>query len=260
MELPPTNGLPMLIGDAASFTVNGTIDLPLTNNYISNIGVIVFGAHNSSGTIVLTLDFGTNTFAAPSSITTSASGFVFGNGGTATFYISCGSVFCTNGTGNARMIVGRQNGPATVFLTNGFVAAGNLIINNNSITANGSSAVISGPNSSWSNSAACLVGSTAGSVSNSLVISNSGSMVDCGTFQVGNGGFFNSLLLDTSGQLFTENTGSIGASTSSSNNTATVRGAPSGIAEAQTFLSATHPEKTIPLLLAIMRRYPMLIS
>ncbi|MGD1020375.1 MAG: pectinesterase family protein [Verrucomicrobiia bacterium] len=221
---PPTNGVPMLIGDTASFTVNGTIDLPLTNNYISNIGAIVFGAHNSSGSIVLTLDFGTNTFAAPSSITTSASGFVFGNGGTATFYISCGSVFCTNGTGNARMIVGRQNGPATLFLTNGFVAAGNLIINNNSITANGSSAVISGPNSSWSNSAACLVGSTAGSMNNSLVISNSGSMVDCGTLQLGNGGFFNSLLLDTSGRLFTENIGSIGASTGSSNNTAIVQG------------------------------------
>ena len=218
----PTGGPPGL-NDTASLTLNGTFDVPLTNNYISNIGTLLFGAANSSGTIILTLDFGTNTFAGISGNTSSASGFVFGQTGTGTVYISCGSLLCTNSTNNARMIVGRQNGPTTVILTNGFVAAGNLVIVNGT-TANGSKVVISGPNSSWSNSSATLVGSAAGTANNSLVISNSGSMVDVGTIQVGNGGFFNSLLLDTSGKLFTKNTGSIGASAACSNNTATVQG------------------------------------
>ena len=217
-----TAGLPGP-SDTASVTLSATLDIPLTNNFINNVGNILFGAANSAGTLNLTLDFGTNVFTGISGNTASASGFVFGQSGTVTVYIACGAIFCTNSTGNARMIVGRQNGPTSVSLTNGFVAAGNLIIANG-VTANGSKVVISGPNSSWSNSTASLIGSAAGSANCSLVISNSGSMVDVGTLQVGNGGFFNSLLLDTSGRLFTKNTGSIGASAASSNNTATVQG------------------------------------
>ena len=51
-----------------------------------------------------------------------------------------------------------------------------------------------------------------------------GSMVALSTIQMGNAGFFNSLVLDSSGRLSTKNTGSIGSSTGSSNNTATVQG------------------------------------
>ena len=218
----PPNGPPGL-NDTASFTINGTLDVPLTNNYISNVGTLLIGAANSSGTLNLTMDFGTNTFTGISNNGSTASCFVFGQGGTLTVFISCGSLLCTNTTNNARMIVGRQNGPTAVILTNGFVAAGNLIIANGT-SANGSTVVISGPNSSWSNSTGCLVGNASGSASNSLVISNSGSMVNGGSIQVGNSGFFNSLLLDTSGRLFTKNTGSIGSSAGSSNNTATVQG------------------------------------
>ena len=218
----PTTGPPGL-NDAASFTINGTFDVPLTNNYISNIGTLLFGAASSSGTMVLTLDFGTNTFAALSGNANNVSAFVFGQGGTSTFYISCGSLLCTNSTNNARMIVGRQNGPAIVILTNGFVAAGNLVIAN-AASANGSKVVISGPNSSWSNSTGCLVGNGSGSANNSLVVSNSGSMVNGGSIQVGNAGFFNSVLVDTGGRLFTKNTGTIGATAGSSNNTVTVQG------------------------------------
>ena len=69
-----------------------------------------------------------------------------------------------------------------------------------------------------------MIGNTAGSANNSLVISNSGSMVNGGSLQVGNAGFFNSLVLDTGGRLFTGNTGSVGASAASSNNTATIQG------------------------------------
>jgi PKD repeat protein len=49
-------------------------------------------------------------------------------------------------------------------------------------------------------------------------------MVSLTTIQIGNGGFFNSLLLDSNGRLFTRNTGSIGSSGGSSNNTATIQG------------------------------------
>jgi len=217
----PNSGPPGL-NDTASFTLNGTFDLPLTNNYISNIGTLLVGAGTGSGTLILTMDFGTNTFAGISGNTTSASGFVFGQQGTSIVYIACNAVLCTNSGNNARMIVGR-NGPAQIFLTNGFVAAGNLVIANGT-GANGSKVVVSGPNSSWSNSTASLVGSAAGTANCSLIITNSGLMVDVGTIQVGNGGFFNSLLVDTSGRLFTKNTGSIGSSAGSSNNTATIQG------------------------------------
>ena len=219
----PSGGLPGP-SDTASITLNGTLDIPLTNNFISNVGTLLFGAASSSGSANITLDFGTNVFTGVSGNGNNVSGFVFGQTGTTTVYIACGAILCTNSTGNARMIVGRQNGPTAVFLTNGFIAAGNLIIANNASTANGSKVVISGPNSSWSNSFGCLIGNTAGSASNSLVISNSGSMVSAGSLQVGNAGFFNSLVLDTSGRLFTGNTGSLGASAASSNNTATVQG------------------------------------
>ncbi|HVM60492.1 MAG TPA: pectinesterase family protein [Verrucomicrobiae bacterium] len=217
-----TNGAPGGSADTALFAKNGAYDIQLTNNF-SGIGYVLLGASGGGNSVTLTLDFGTNIFAGLSGNTTSASGFVLGQTGTTIIYISCGSILCTNSTNNARMIVGRQNGATTVYLTNGFVAAGNLVIANN-LTANGSKLVISGPNSSWSNSAASLVGSVSGSSSCSLVISNSGSMVDLGTIQVGNAGFFNSLLLDTGGRLFTRNTGSIGASSNASNNTATVQG------------------------------------
>jgi T5SS/PEP-CTERM-associated repeat protein len=213
--------------DIANFaSVNGTFDVPLTNSF-ANIGSFQMGASAAGQPMTVTLDFGTNTFAAFSGASSSASGFVFGqeSGSTNIVYISVGTMYCTNSANspsNARMIVGR-NGPAIVNLTNGTVIAGNLVIANGT-GANGSKVVVSGPNSSWSNSTTIAVGNGAGSANNSLVISNSGSMIAMSTIQLGNAGFFNSLLLDTSGQLFTRNVGSIGSSAASSNNTATVQG------------------------------------
>jgi pectin methylesterase-like acyl-CoA thioesterase/PKD repeat protein len=219
----PPSGPPGL-NDTASFTINGTFDVPLTNNYISNIGTLLIGAASSSGTLTMTMDFGTNTFAGISGNSSSASGFVFGQTGTCTVYIACGSILCTNSGNNARLIVGRQNGPTTVILTNGFVADGNLVIANGT-TANGSKVVVSGPNSFWSNATTIAVGNTSITANNSLVISNSGSMVGLSTILVGNTqGGFNSLLLDSGGRLFIKNVGSIGSAASASNNTATVQG------------------------------------
>jgi PKD repeat protein len=210
--------------DTATITVSGPLDIPLTNNF-ANIGFALFGAGSGSGTLNLTLDLGTNTFAGLSGNTTSASGFVFGQQGTSIVYIAGGTILCTNAAAspsNARLIVGR-NGPATVNLTNGVVVDGNLVIANGT-GANGSKVVVSGPNSFWSNQTTIAVGNGAATAFNSMVVSNSGSIVALSTIQVGNGGFFNSLLLDTGGRLFTRNTGSIGSSAGSSNNTVTIQG------------------------------------
>jgi len=218
----PISGPPGL-NDTANFTINGTIYLPLTNNYISNIGTLLFGGASGSGNLNLTMNFGTNIFTAGiGSNSSSASSFVFGHQGTSSVYIACGTIYCTNTSGNARFMVGR-NGPATVNLTNGVVVDGNLVIANGS-GANGSKVVVSGANSFWSNSTTIAVGNGTLTANNSLVISNSGSMVALSTIQMGNQGFFNSLLLDTGGRLFTKNIGSIGSSLTSSNDTATVQG------------------------------------
>src|SRR5208283_185890 len=61
---------------------------------------------------------------------------------------------------------------------------------------------------------------------NSLVISNSGSMVAVSTFTTGSQSpeSYNSLLLDTYGMLLTRGAASVGTPTISSNNTATIQG------------------------------------
>jgi pectin methylesterase-like acyl-CoA thioesterase len=212
-------------GPADTFTYlrNGTFTVQLTNDF-ANIGSFQFGATTAGQPLTVTLDFGTNVFAGLSGNTTSASGFVFGQqgGSTCTVFISVGMMLCTNSTGNARLIGGR-NGPAFVNLTNGFVADGNLVIANGT-GANGSKVVVSGPNSFWSNSTTILVGNGSGTANNSLVVSNSGSMVSLSTTRLGNSGTANSLLLDSNGRLFTKNSGSIGSTTGSSGNTATIQG------------------------------------
>ncbi len=213
--------------DIANFaSVAGTFDVPLTNNF-SGIGSLQLGAPGAGQQLVVTLDFGTNTFAGFSGTSSSASGFVFGqqSGSTAIVYIAVGTMYCTNtaaSPSNARLMVGR-NGPAYVNLTNGTVIAGNLDIANGT-GANGSKCIVSGANSFWSNSTTIAVGNAAGSANCSLIVSNSGSMVALSTIQMGNAGYFNSLLLDTGGRLFIRNVGSIGSSGGSTNNSAVVQG------------------------------------
>jgi len=224
----PTNG-PGTNLDTANFSVTGVFEVPLTNNF-SGIGSLQFGAAGGSGNnLTVSLNFGTNIFAGLSGNTTSASGFVFGQGGNTIVYISVGTMYCTNANAtpsNARLIVGR-NGPATVFLTNGTVVSGNLVIGN-STNANGSQLVISGPNSYWTNQATVTLGNGANTSGDSLVISNSGSMtmlkaLDVGTLTAASSS--NSVLVDTGGELFTRTqTANIGTGGNSSNNTVTVQG------------------------------------
>src|SRR5436309_814473 len=95
--------------DVANVAFTGTLTIPLTNNF-QDIGSLQFGAASAGQTLMLGLDFGTNVFAGISGNASSASGFVFGQAGTTIVYIAVGRIFCTNTTGNARMIVGR-NGP-----------------------------------------------------------------------------------------------------------------------------------------------------
>ena len=109
--------------DTFTYLRTGTNTVLLTNNF-SNIGTCQFGAGLAGQTLVLSLNFGTNTFAGLSGNTTSGSGFVFGQAGTTIVYLAVGTMYCTNTgstTSNARLIVGR-NTPGTLFLTNGTVA------------------------------------------------------------------------------------------------------------------------------------------
>jgi len=223
----PTNG-PGTNTDTANFSTNGVWVVPLTNNF-SGVGSVQFGATGSGQNLTVSLNFGTNTFAALSGGTINASGFVFGQGGTTIAYISVGTMYCTNAganPSNARLIVGR-NGPTTVFLTNGTVVSGNLTIGN-ATSANGSQLVISGPNSYWTNQTTVTLGGTLNSSGDSLVISNSGSMtllkaLDVGTISASASS--NSVLVSTGGQLFTRTqTANIGTGAGSSANTVTVQG------------------------------------
>ena len=210
--------------DTFTYLQNGTFDLQLTNNF-ANIGSFQFGAANSSGTIVLTLDFGTNVFAGLSGNTGSASGFVFGQGGTQTVYCSVGTMYCTNATAAARMIIGRQNGPITFYLTNGTVVAGGLIIENGASAPN-SKLVVSGSHSFWTNTSTA-VGNAANLSNAFLVVSNSAVFASTNGFTVGgqSPNFFCSALIDSSGRLFTSNqTATIGGGTGSSTNNLTVQG------------------------------------
>ncbi|HUJ10342.1 MAG TPA: pectinesterase family protein [Verrucomicrobiae bacterium] len=213
-------------GSADTFTYlqNGTFTVQLTNDF-SNIGSFQFGAANSSGTLVLTLDFGTNVFAGLSGNSSSASGFVFGQGGTMTVYCSVGTMYCTNTTGNGRMMIGRQNGPITFYLTNGNVKAGNLILANGP-TASGSKLVVSGANSFWTNNSTA-VGNAANASNVALVVSNSATFASTNGFTVGgqSPNNFCSVLVDSNARLVTSNqTPTVGGGTTSSTNTITVQG------------------------------------
>ena len=215
--------------DTFQYLQTGTYTLQITNN-VANVGSFQFGAANAGENLILTLDFGTNTFAGLSGDTTSAAGFVFGQTGTSTYYIAVGKMYCTNAAAspsNARLIIGQNSGaPASVVLTNGTVVAGNLVLANDA-GATPSKLVISGANSFWSNQTTVSLGNAAGASFNSIVISNSGSMVVLGGFNVGSlsGASFNAVVVDTSGRLVTKNaTFNIGATTPGSNNTVTVNG------------------------------------
>jgi len=223
-------GGPGVLADTADILTNGTVTINLTNNFSANTGTMLFGAGSSTGNLILTLNFGTNIFSAPSFNTTSASGFVFGQAGTSVVYISVGTLYVTNSAAtpsNSRMIIGRNSGqPGSVFLTNGTVVAGNLVMANNA-TATPSKLVVSGPNSYWTNGNSFAIGNVASANNNSLVISNSGSLLTLSTFELGFQGTSsgNSVLVDTSGRLFTKNqTALIGTGAGSSNNTVTIRG------------------------------------
>ena len=217
-------GGPGGVSDGATIAFTGTLNIPLTNSF-QGLGSLLIGAASSSGTLNLGLDFGTNVFASLSANGSSSSAFVFGNSGTVNVFISVGTMYCTNSTGNARMIVGRQNGPTSVFLTNGNVKAGNLIMANGA-SASGSKLVVSGATSFWTNNTTAV--GNAASVSNTtLVISNSATFASTNGFTVGgqSPNFFCSVLVDSAGGLFTSNqTATIGGGTGSSTNSVTIQG------------------------------------
>ena len=228
----PTGG-PGGAADTANFgSLTGTINVSLTNNFTEQ-GSLLFGANTAGATATYNLNFGTNTFVAFNDNSSSGSAFVFGQAGTTIVYIAVGKMYNTNsaaisgGLGNARMTIGRNSGaPGSVFFTNGVFIGGVTVIANNA-GATPSQLVVSGSGSSWSNSAAMSIGNVASANNCSLAISNSASMTVMSTFELGfqAPSSFNSVIVDTSGSLFTRNqTALIGSGAGSSNNTVTVRG------------------------------------
>jgi hypothetical protein len=67
--------------DTFTYLRTGTNSVSLTNNF-ANIGSFQFGAASAGQNLVLSLNFGTNTFAGLSGNNINISGFVFGNTGT----------------------------------------------------------------------------------------------------------------------------------------------------------------------------------
>lgn len=214
--------------DTANFIIAGNITTFLTNNF-QDIGLLIFGGPAAGQNLTVSLNFDTNNFAGLSGNSSSASGFVFGQqaGSTNTVFISVGTMYCTNAANtpsNARLIVGR-NGPAIVFVTNGTVVAGNLVMANGA-GASGSQLILSGSGTFWTNQTSVSIANNAAAFNNRLVISNSASMTALSTFNVGSvsGSGGNSLLLDTSARLFTRNQDPSVGAPGSSNNTATIQG------------------------------------
>ena len=219
-------------GPADTFTYlrTGTNTVFLTNNF-SNIGSFQFGAASAGQTLILTLNFGTNTFYGLSGNNINASGFVFGNTGTTVVYIAVGTMYCTNAfstPGNARLMIGRKCRRRT----------GNGIPHQRYCQCGQS-----GPGEQRHRHPLQLVISGAGRIGritirlplatqgdtslNSVVISNSGSMTVLNALSAGaqSNSHSNSLLVDTSGQLFTRGANAtFGAGGGSVGNKATVQG------------------------------------
>jgi PKD repeat protein len=224
--------------DLANFTsLTGSVTVNINSNYIET-GSLQFGSPLAP--VTYTLNFGTNVFVGLNGNGTSASGFVLGQQGTATVYIAVGTMYCTNAAAspsNARLTIGRNNGAnAYVYLTNGNVYAGTLVIANNA-GASGCKLVISGPNSFWSNNNASSIGNVASANFNSLVVSNSASLCSIGVIQAGfqSPSHSNSVVVDTFGQIVAANGITLGAGAGSVGNAMTVKGGGSVDNKAKTF-------------------------
>jgi hypothetical protein len=224
----PTGG-PGGSADVANFTsLTGSVTVTLTNDFVET-GSLQFGSPTTGGvSATYTLDFGTNVFSGYNGGGTSASGFVFGQQGTSTVYIAVGTMYCTNASAltNIRLTVGRNNLANTyVYLTNGNVVVSGFTVMANNAGASGCKLVISGPNSFWSNVNAISIGNVANANFNSLVVSNSGSLVALGAVQPGfqNPSHSNSVLVASDGKLFARGNLTIGAGTGSLGNKVTVQ-------------------------------------
>jgi len=216
-------------GPADTFTIakSGTFYVQLTNNY-SSVGIFTIGAAGGSQQINLTLDFGTNNFSGLTGGTGvgGASDAVFGQSGTTVVYLAVGTLYITNSSNAGRFTLGRNSGaPAQFNLTNGTVVAQATIMANNAL-ATPSKLVITGSGSSWTNGGLFSIGNAASATFCSLTITNSGSMTVMSTFSAGAQGtsHSNSVLVDTSGRLFTRSGATFGAGAGSLGNTITVQG------------------------------------
>ena len=211
-------------GDNAFFTNGTTYSVTLIDDVL-NIQSNFFS--NASGTVAnVTLNLGTNELNAVYS-GTSPGAFVLADKANSTtiVYLASSTVVGKGLVVPARIVIGR-NGSGVMFVTNGNVSAATTIMANG--TGGRGTLVLSGSSVVWSNSGMVLIGNaqTSTANNNSLVISNSATMIALGAFRVGavSTNNFNTLLLDTGGQLFTKGLSALGGNVPTSNNTATVQG------------------------------------
>ena len=223
------------VSDTATFTgaaAGGpTFVVNFTNNVI-NFGTLSFSASAANNTATFTFNLGTNSFTGLNlGNGTSGSAFVIGDhaGGTAIVYIASSNVagagfYATNvNLTSLRMTVGR-NEAGIIAVTNGYVSAEALVMANTA-TGSGSKVIVSGSNSSWTNSGIATIGNVASANLCSIVVSNSGSMTIMGTFGVGpNTSGTNTVLVDSNGRLFTRGAVTVGNGASAVGCAVTVQG------------------------------------
>jgi PKD repeat protein len=222
----PGSGDNALFTNAVTYSVTLNADVVnLQSNFFSN-------ASNTTATVTLNL----NTYELnPVYNGTSPGAFNIGDMATSTTTVYLAS---SNVTGKGLIVPGRivvgRFGFGTLVVTNGVVNVGTTLL------ANGPGGcgllVVSGPSTVWSNLNALAVGNSSNSFGSTLVISNGAVMDIGGILRVGSGSSSggssnNTMLLDTGARLFTHSgtitigdNGTTTATSSSYNNSVTVRG------------------------------------
>jgi hypothetical protein len=203
--------------DNTSFTNNLIYTVNFTGSVLDNNNLF------NGGTVTLNIGAGQSWTGTYPSGGWGDAAFQIGSSATATVYLAGGTLAATNTANNAMIALGYQ-AKGTLWVTNGAVI--DNLTRLGTYPAGQGALIISGSNSTYTNSDAFYVGYGYSSSGNSLVVSNSGSLAVNSTFTVGNnagnGSGGNSMLLDSNARLWTGAGATIGNSMAS--NTATVQG------------------------------------
>jgi hypothetical protein len=213
-------GGPPGVSDTATFNSAATHTVTLTNDVTTLVMDVTVASGNSQ---TLTLNLAGNSLSLMQPGTTSPTALFWGDasGGTNTIFVASSTaagkgLFVTNAA-SLRAVIGRS-GQGIAIVTNGFVqigaagvSANQMILGNSAGPTSRGTLILSGPNTSWTNNAAMLIGNTAAAILNSLVISNSASLTQVGaSITVGGAASSsNTFLMDTGARLFVTNNGAL---------------------------------------------------